>query len=86
MKKFILIAFLGLLLAGFPAAVFAQGEDTTEMYLEAPEDTISIDEMDPIFYEEETEEESSNSMIYAIIGGVIVIGGAAWYFMQKKKP
>lgn len=85
MKKFILFAFLGLLLAGFPAAVFAQGEDTTQMFLDAPEDTISIDDMDPIFYEEETEDESSNTMTYAIIGGIIVIGGAAWYFMKKKK-
>ena len=85
MKKLILFAFLGLLFIVSPNALFAQGEDTTQMFLESPDDTISIDNMDPIFYEEETEDESSNTMTYVIIGGIIVIAGGAYYFMQKKK-
>lgn len=79
-----MLALLGLLFIGGPSAVFAQGEDTTEVSLDAPKDTISIDKMDPVYYEEETAKESSNTLTYAIIGG-IVIAGAAYYFIQKKK-
>ncbi|HEY3370711.1 MAG TPA: LPXTG cell wall anchor domain-containing protein [Prolixibacteraceae bacterium] len=85
MKKLIMFALLGLLFIGGPSAVFAQGEDSTDVSLDEPKDTISIDKMDPTFYEEETPAESSNTMTYAIIGGIVVIGGAAFYFMKKKK-
>jgi len=85
MKKSILLALLGLLFIGAPAAVFAQGEDSTEISLDEPKDTISIDNMDPVFYEEEAPAESSNGTTYAIIGGIVIIGGAAYYFMKKKK-
>jgi len=85
MKKFIMFAFLGMLFMGVPAVVSAQGEDSIEFAIEEPTDTISIDNMDPIYYEDETAEESSNGVTYAIIGGVVVIAGAAFYFMRKKK-
>ena len=85
MKKFILFALLGMLFIGGPSAVFAQGDDSTEISLDEPKDTISIDNMDPTFYEEEAPEEKSNTMTYAVIGGIVVIAGAAYYFMKKKK-
>ncbi|MDP3913566.1 MAG: LPXTG cell wall anchor domain-containing protein, partial [Bacteroidota bacterium] len=86
MKKFIMFAFLGLLFMGVPAVVAAQGEDSLEFVIEEPTDTISIDNMDPVYYEDETTEESSNTLIFVIIGGlVVVVGGAAYYFTQKKK-
>lgn len=85
MKKFILIALLGMFFIGGSSAVFAQGDDSTELSLDEPQDTISIDDMDPTYYEEEAPEESSNATTYAIIGGIVIIGGAAFYFMSKKK-
>lgn len=81
-----MFAFLGLLFMGVPAVVPAQGEDSLEYAIEEPTDTISIDNMDPVYYEDETEDESSNGLTFAIIGGlVVVVGGAAFYFTQKKK-
>lgn len=80
-----MFALLGMLFIGAPTVVFAQGEDSTEVSLEAPQDTISIDNMDPVYYEDEETEEPSNGMTYAIIGGVVVIAGAAFFFMRKKR-
>lgn len=85
MKKLMMLALLGILFVGAPAVVSAQGEDSTELLLEEPKDTISIDNMDPVYYEEEETKESSNGMMYAIVGGIVVIGGAAYFFMKKKK-
>ena len=80
-----MFALLGLLFIGGPSAVFAQGEDSTDVSLDAPKDTISIDKMDPVYYEEEAPKESSNTLTYALVGGIIILGGAAFYFMKKKK-
>lgn len=80
-----MFAALGMLFIGGPVAVFAQGEDSTDVALDQPKDTISIDNTDPKFYEEEAPKESSNATTYALIGGVVVIGGAAFYFIRKKK-
>lgn len=85
MKKFILIALLGLLFIGAPTMIFAQGEDSTEVSLDEPKDTISIDNMDPKFYEEEAPEEKSNTATYAIIGGVVVVAGVAYFLIRNKK-
>ena len=85
MKKFILIALFGLLFFAVPTVIFAQGEDSTEVSLDEPKDTISIDNMDPTFYEEEAPEEISNAVTYAIIGAIVLGGGAAYYFMKNKK-
>lgn len=81
MKKSIMLALLGLMLFG--GMTYAQKDSAT--VAEEPKDTISIDNMDPKFYEEEAPKESSNATMYAIIGGVIVVGGAAFYFIKKKK-
>jgi len=85
MKKFILFALLGMLFIGGPSIVYAQGQDSTEVAVDEPKDTISIDNMDPVYYEEEATPESSNTTTYAIIGGVIVIGAGAFFFLRKKK-
>jgi LPXTG-motif cell wall-anchored protein len=85
MKKFILIALLGLLFIGTPTMIFAQGEDSTEVSLDEPKDTISIDNMDPKYYEEEAPAEKSNTATYAIIGGVVVVAGVAYFLIRKKK-
>ena len=86
MKKAIMLALLGLLFIGVPFAIYAQGQDSVEVQIEEPTDTISIDNMDPIYYEDEaTEESSSGTTIALIIGGIVVVGGAAYYFIQKKK-
>ncbi|MGE5427942.1 MAG: hypothetical protein ACM3O8_08605 [Methylococcaceae bacterium] len=85
MKKFILIALLGLLFIGAPTMIFAQGEDSTEVSLDEPKDTISIDNMDPKYYEEEAPAEKSNTATYAIIGGVVVVAGVAYFLIRNKK-
>ena len=80
-----MFALLGLLFVGGPSAAFAQGEDSTDVSLDAPKDTISIDKMDPTFYKEETPQETSHTMTYALVGGLVVVAGAAYYFIKKKK-
>jgi LPXTG-motif cell wall-anchored protein len=82
MKKSMMLALLGLMFMGGTKA-FAQDDSAT--IAEEPKDTISIDNMDPVYYEEEETKESSNAMTYAIVGGIVVIGGAAYFFMKKKK-
>ena len=83
MKKSIMLALVGLMFVGGMTKSFAQEDSAT--IAEEPKDTISIDNMDPVFYEEEEPAKSSNTTTYAIIGGIVVIGGAAFYFMKKKK-
>lgn len=85
MKKFILIALFGLLFIGAPTVIFAQGEDSVEVSLDEPKDTISIDNMDPTFYEEEAPEEKSNTGTYVIIAVIVIVGGIAYYVMKNKK-
>ena len=83
MKQLIMLPLLCLLFIGGIFKSFAQ--DDSAKVAEEPKDTISIDNMDPTFYEEEAPEQSSNTTTYAIIGGVVVIGAAAFFFMRKKK-
>lgn len=85
MKKFILFALLGMMFIGGPVSVYAQGEDSIEVAIDVPSDTISIDNMEPVFYEDDAEEETSNTTTYAIIGGVIVLAAAGAFFMSRKK-
>ena len=82
MKKLIMLAILAMLFVGGMTKSFAQ-EDSAKV-AEEPKDTISIDTMDPVYYEEEGTKESSNTLIYAIVG-IVVIGGAAFFFLRKKK-
>jgi len=83
MKKSLMLALVGLMFVGGMTKSFAQ-EDSAKV-AEEPKDTISIDNMDPVYYEEEATKESSNTATYAIVGGIVVVGGAAFYFMRKKK-
>jgi LPXTG-motif cell wall-anchored protein len=88
MKKLMMLAVFGLMMMGgmnVLAQDAAAAPQDSATIAEEPKDTISIDNMDPTFYEEEAPEQSSNTMTYAIIGGVVVIGGAAFFFMRKKK-
>jgi LPXTG-motif cell wall-anchored protein len=87
MKKLMMMALLGLTMMG-GMKVLAQ--DATEQkdsaqLAEEPKDTISIDNMEPTFYEDEATKESSNTMTYAIIGGIVVVGGVGFYVIRKKK-
>ena len=84
MKKLIVFALMGMMFMGGMSKLYAQQEDSAKV-AEEPKDTISIDKMDPVFYEDEATQEKSNTTTYAIIGGVVVIGGAAFYFIRKKK-
>lgn len=83
MKKSLMLALVGLMFVGGMTKSYAQ-EDSAKV-AEEPKDTISIDSMDPVYYEEEATDESSNTMTYALVGGIVVIGGAAFFFMRKKK-
>ena len=83
MKRLVLLfMMLGFLTFMNPQQVFSQNIDA----LELSDDTISIDQMDPQFYEAEQEENGGNTATIAIIIGVVVVfGGAAFFLMKKKK-
>ncbi len=83
MKKSIMLALISLMFVGGMTKLYAQ-EDSAKV-AEQPKDTISIDTMDPVYYEEETTKETSNTMTYVFIGGIVVVAGAAFYFIRKKK-
>jgi len=78
-----MLALVGLMFVGGMTKSFAQDDSVT--VAEGPTDTISIDSMEPIYYEDEETKESSNSMMYVFVGGIVVVGGAAFFFMRKKK-
>lgn len=84
MKKLILFALLGMMFLGGAMKALAQQEDSAKV-AEDSNDTISIDNMDPVFYEDETTEQKSNTTTYAVIGGIVVVAGVAFYFIRKKK-
>lgn len=85
MKKLIIFALLGMMFLGGAVKALAQQEDSAKA-AEDSNDTISIDKMDPTFYEDdETNQQSSHTATYAIIGGIIVIAGVGYYFIRKKK-
>jgi len=86
MQRLIKLALLCLLFIGGMNKSFAQNDSATS--IEGPKDTISIDDMDPVYYEDEATKEPSGTITYAIIGGIVVVvvgGGAAYYFMKNKK-
>ena len=71
-------------------------QDTVAVTLEdlQVEDSVSVDDMDPIFYTPELEEEEgletedsekSNLLVYIIFGVVVVAGGIIFYTRSKKK-
>lgn len=82
MKKIILSLALIASMA-FAGSAYAQ-EDSL---FEDKKDTVSIDDMDPVFYEaeEETAQEGNSSMTFMIVAGVAVILVGAYFFAKKKK-
>jgi len=83
MKKIMLVlAMLGFLAFGNVDPVVAQDEDVLEM----EDDTLSIDDMDPVFYEGEQESgNSTTTTIVIVVIAVLVVGGGAYYYTTKKK-
>ena len=96
MKKLVsgLIVFCLLLLAG-TGMVKASPQDTVNVSADelSIQDSVSIDDMDPVFYTPEEEEEEADTKepgkaswaIYVIIGVVVVGGGIIFYQRSKKK-
>lgn len=82
MKKSIASALLGLMLL---VGTSAYAQDTTEVVIEEPKDTISIDNMEPVFFEEEETGQTCMIPTWAIVGGVVVIAGGAFYLIRKRK-
>jgi len=81
MKKLMMfLAMLGFLAFGNVNSVIAQDDDVL-----GTEDTLSIDDMDPVFYESEQESGSNTTTIVIIVIAVIVVGGAVYYITKKKK-
>ena len=94
MKKlvYILVVFCMFLMTGIDL-VKAIPQDTIQDITEEVlviEDSVSIDDMDPVFYtameEEELEPEKSGNVswiVYVVIG-VIVVGGGFFFFRRSK--
>ena len=82
MKRLLLIlALVGMMTVGAFSPVSAQEEeDLFEM-----EDTLSIDDMDPVFYEAEEEANGGSSTAVIAIAAVVVIGAGAYFVAKKKK-
>lgn len=81
MKKLLmLLAVLGLFAIGNMTPAIAQEDED----LLAVDDTLSIDDMDPVFYEE-GETEGSNLTTIIIIAGVVVAAAGVYFFAKKKK-
>lgn len=83
MKQVLLIlALFGMLTVGAwsPAAAQEPEEDLFEM-----EDTLSIDDMDPVFYEAEEGQGSSSTTTVLIVVAVIVVGAGIYFVTKKKK-
>ena len=71
-------------------------QDTVQISLEdlEVEDSVSVDDMDPVFYTPELEEEEGletedsekpNLLVYIIFVVVVVAGGIIFYSRSKKK-
>ncbi len=75
-KLIVLSFFIGSL--GSFANLQAQDHDVVA-------DSVSIDDMDPVFLTEEEEEEKSNGTIIAIVIVAIAAAGVGYKFIAKKK-
>lgn len=80
-KLFMILMLFGMLVVGgmSPALAQEQEDDLFEM-----EDTLSIDDMDPVFYEENEEAKDSQTVTIVVIAAVVIVG-AGIYFVSKKK-
>lgn len=85
MKRFLLLTLMvGSMICAGLASSYAQDDDL----FDDKKDTISIDDMDPVFYEAEEEEnaESGNTaLIIGIVAGVVVVAAGAFFIVKKKK-
>lgn len=84
MKRiFLLMVLIGSMAFAGLAAGYAQDDEL----FDDKKDTISIDDMDPVFYEaeEESAKDNSSTMTIVIVAGVVVIAAGAYFFIKKKK-
>lgn len=84
MKRiFLLMVLFGSITFAGLAACYAQDEEL----FDDKKDTISIDDMDPVFYEaeEESAKDDSSTMTIVIVAGVLVVAAGAYFFIKKKK-
>lgn len=84
MKRiFLLMVLFGSITFAGLAAGYAQDEEL----FDDKKDTISIDDMDPVFYEaeEESAKDDSSTMTIVIVAGVLVVAAGAYFFIKKKK-
>ncbi len=80
-KLMLMLTMLGFLAFASVDPVVAQNEDV----LEQEKDTLSIDDMDPVFYEGEEETGDHTATVVIIVVAVVVVGGGAYYYITKKK-
>ena len=61
--------------------------DTAEQDDDRKKDSLSIDDMDPIFYsaEDEATEKGGNGVLIGVIIAVVVVGGGAYMLISRKK-
>jgi LPXTG-motif cell wall-anchored protein len=82
MKKIMLfLVMLGFLAFGAVDKLAAQDEDPLKM----EDDTLSIDDMDPVFYEGEEESAGNTTTVAIVVVAVLVVGGATYYFIKRRK-
>jgi len=82
MKKLLFVfAFIGILFLGNIYSLKAQQQDPL-----AIDDSVSIDKMDPVFYENQSNQQKNNaSTIIIVIAAIIVAGGVTFYVLKKNK-
>ena len=82
MKKLLLVyAFIGILFLGNICNLKAQQQDPL-----AIDDSVSIDKMDPVFYEAQDNQQKNNtSTIIIVLAAIIVAGGVTFYVLKKNK-
>jgi|GEM_PF-767279 len=84
MKRIFLLAVM---IGSMAFASLAAGQQQDDSLFSDKKDTISIDDMNPVFYEAEEENASScsSTAIIAIVAGVVVVVAAGAYFFVKKR-
>jgi len=93
MKKSVLIlAVLGLFLLAGNSLANTINQDTIQDSKKEliRKDSISVDDLDPVFYEPDLEDQEADSKgavplaVYLIIA-VVVVGGGTYFFIRSKK-
>jgi len=83
MKKAIFMySLFSMLILGGINTTFAQDEKSEK------EDSVSIDDADPVYYDAEEDEGSgsgSTGIILAIVGGIVVVGIGSYLFLRNRK-